>query len=60
MVMIATAPAMANAIFNSIGVKIEKLPMSPENVWQAIKSQRPELMAEATDRFLASKSKGVS
>jgi CO/xanthine dehydrogenase Mo-binding subunit len=60
MVMIATAPAIANAIFDSIGVRMETLPMSPENVWQAIKAQRPELIKEATEKFLAQKAKGVS
>jgi len=55
MVMIATAPAIANAVFNSIGVRLVNLPMNPENVWQAIKTQRPDLIAQATDKFLDSK-----
>ncbi|MGA1975126.1 MAG: xanthine dehydrogenase family protein molybdopterin-binding subunit [Conexivisphaerales archaeon] len=60
MVMIATAPAIANAIFGSIGVRMETLPMNPENVWQAIKAQRPELIKDATEKFLSYKAKGVS
>ena len=47
LVMIAVAPAIANAIYNAIGVQITKLPMSPENVWRAVVEQRPELIEEA-------------
>jgi len=47
LVMIAVAPAIANAIYDAIGVQITKLPMSPENVWRAIEEQRPELIEEA-------------
>jgi len=52
MVMIASAPAIANALFNSIGVEIHSLPMSPQNVWKAIKEQRPELVDEAMKKFM--------
>jgi len=47
LVMVAVAPAIANAIYNAIGVQITKLPMSPENVWRAIHERRPELIEEA-------------
>jgi carbon-monoxide dehydrogenase large subunit len=46
-VMIGVAPAIANAIRDAIGVQVTKLPMSPENVWKAIKEQRPNLIEEA-------------
>jgi carbon-monoxide dehydrogenase large subunit len=46
-VMVPVAPAIANAIYNAVGVQITRLPMSPENVWRAIKEQRPELIDEA-------------
>ncbi len=49
--MIGVAPAIANAIFNSIGVKMNKLPMNPENVWRTIKEQRPDLVEEAMKKF---------
>ena len=32
------APALGNAIFDAIGVRIRRLPMTPENVLEAIKS----------------------
>ena len=47
LVMVAVAPAIANAIFHAIGVQITKLPMSPENVWKAIQEQKPELIEQA-------------
>jgi xanthine dehydrogenase molybdenum-binding subunit len=35
-----TAAALANAVFDAIGVRIKKLPLSPENVLAAIDEQR--------------------
>ncbi len=32
-------PAIANAIFNAVGVRIDELPMTPEKVLRAIKAQ---------------------
>ena len=51
LVMVAVAPAIANAIFHATGVQITKLPMSPENVWAAISSQRPDLIEAAKNRL---------
>ena len=51
-VMIAVGPAIANAIFNAIGVRLKELPMSPEKVWTAIKEQRPELMSGAMEGYM--------
>jgi xanthine dehydrogenase molybdenum-binding subunit len=34
-----TAAALANAIYDAIGVRIKKLPLSPENVLKAIREQ---------------------
>jgi carbon-monoxide dehydrogenase large subunit len=51
LVMVAVAPAIANAIFHATGVQITKLPMSPENVWTAINAQRPKLVEEAKNRL---------
>jgi carbon-monoxide dehydrogenase large subunit len=47
MVMIGVAPAIANAVYNAIGVQIRELPMSPQRVWKAIKEQKPELAEHA-------------
>jgi len=51
LVMVAVAPAIANAIYHAIGVQITRLPMSPENVWTAIQKQRPDLLEEAKRRL---------
>jgi CO/xanthine dehydrogenase Mo-binding subunit len=34
--MCPTAPAIANAIYNAIGVRLTALPMNPERVWSAL------------------------
>jgi isoquinoline 1-oxidoreductase len=33
------APAIANAIFNAVGVRMDELPITPEKVLRAIKAQ---------------------
>lgn len=38
--LIPTAPAIANAIYHATGVRIRELPMTPETVLRAFKSQR--------------------
>jgi CO/xanthine dehydrogenase Mo-binding subunit len=32
-------PAIANAIFNAVGVRVDELPITPEKVLRAIKAQ---------------------
>jgi len=32
-------PAVANAIFNAVGVRVDELPITPERVLRAIKAQ---------------------
>ena len=39
-VMNPTAPAIANAIFNAVGVRITNLPITPEEVLNALKKKR--------------------
>jgi isoquinoline 1-oxidoreductase beta subunit len=34
-----TAPAVANAVFNAAGVRLRRLPMTPERVLAAIKQK---------------------
>ena len=35
--IVAVAPAVANAIARSTGVRIRELPLTPERVWRALK-----------------------
>jgi xanthine dehydrogenase molybdenum-binding subunit len=37
--LVPTAPAIANAIYDAIGVRITQLPITPERVLDAIKTQ---------------------
>jgi CO/xanthine dehydrogenase Mo-binding subunit len=34
--MIPTAPAIANAVFDAVGQRISRLPITPERVWRAM------------------------
>jgi len=36
--MDAVAPAIANAVFNAVGVRIRELLLTPERVWHALRS----------------------
>jgi carbon-monoxide dehydrogenase large subunit len=49
--MISVASAISNAIYRSIGVRLNNLPMSPESVWAAISAQKPELLAKAMESY---------
>ena len=40
--LVPTAPAIANAIYDAIGVRITQLPITPERVLDAIKSKQEE------------------
>lgn len=42
--MLAWPAAIANAIYNAIGVRVKELPITPDKLLQAIKEQRPELL----------------
>ena len=51
MSMISVASAISNAVYRSTEVKLNNLPMSPEEVWSAISSQRPDLLAKAMESY---------
>jgi len=38
--LVATSPAIANAIYNAVGVRIKGLPMTPEKILNALKEKR--------------------
>ncbi|HPP05765.1 MAG TPA: hypothetical protein PLW88_00225, partial [Syntrophorhabdaceae bacterium] len=40
--LVPTAPAIANAIYDAIGVRIKDLPITPEKVLAAIKEKEKE------------------
>ncbi len=37
--LVATAPAIANAIYDAVGIRINKLPITAEKVLQALKEK---------------------
>jgi len=39
-VMVPTAPAIANAIYNAIGVRIKELPITPDKILKALKEKK--------------------
>jgi CO/xanthine dehydrogenase Mo-binding subunit len=39
--MVPTAPAIANAVRDAVGVRMMRLPISPERLWRAIQDARP-------------------
>jgi xanthine dehydrogenase molybdenum-binding subunit len=41
--LVPTAPAIANAIFNAVGVRIRDLPITPEKVLAALKEREKSL-----------------
>jgi CO/xanthine dehydrogenase Mo-binding subunit len=52
--MVATAPAIANAVHDAIGVRITRLPLTPERVWWAMHpEQGAETGAEGRDERVA-------
>jgi CO/xanthine dehydrogenase Mo-binding subunit len=38
--MVPTAPAVANAIYDAVGVRIHDLPITPEKVLKALQSRK--------------------
>jgi CO/xanthine dehydrogenase Mo-binding subunit len=38
--IIPVAPAVANAVFDAVGVRVDELPMTPERVWRALQQHR--------------------
>ena len=51
MSMISVASAISNAVYGSTGVKLNNLPMSPEEVWSAVSAQKPDLLAKAMESY---------
>ncbi len=37
---VPTAPAVANALFDAVGIRFNELPVTPEKVWKAVRSQK--------------------
>ena len=40
--LVPTAPAIANAVYHAIGVRIRELPMTPEKILRALKEKQSE------------------
>ncbi len=44
--LVPTAPAIANAIYDAIGVRIKELPITPERILDAIKTKEGDTWCE--------------
>jgi CO/xanthine dehydrogenase Mo-binding subunit len=44
---VATAPAVANAIYDAVGVRITELPITAERVWKALQQKRQQSLSAA-------------
>jgi CO/xanthine dehydrogenase Mo-binding subunit len=42
--MVPTAPAIANAIHNAVGIRLDSMPITSEKVWAALQGQKPEYL----------------
>jgi len=51
MSMISVASAISNAVFRATGIKLNNLPMNPEEVWTAVSAQRPDLLSKAMESY---------
>ena len=51
MSMLAVASAISNAGYSGTGVKLNNHPMSPQEVWSAISTQKPDLVARAMESY---------
>jgi CO/xanthine dehydrogenase Mo-binding subunit len=38
--MVPTAPAIANAVFDAVGVRMTRLPITPERLWRAMQEAK--------------------
>jgi len=59
-VMVGVAPAIANAIFSALGVKVNELPITAERLWRSVREQKPELIESAIQAFYGKKIQEVS
>lgn len=41
--LVATAPAIANAVYNAVGVRIKDLPLSKEKIWMGLRKMEKDL-----------------
>jgi hypothetical protein len=44
--VIAVAPAIADAVYDAVGVVIKDLPLTPERVWSALDASGRDVKAE--------------
>ncbi|MHA1330175.1 MAG: hypothetical protein ACTSR2_03765, partial [Candidatus Hodarchaeales archaeon] len=50
--MLGVPAALGNAIFNALGISINDLPLTSENVWRAINEQKPDLIQSLKKKLL--------
>ncbi len=48
--LMGIAPAIANAVFDAVGVRIRELPLKPERVWKALQNQQAQTASKQDHR----------
>jgi CO/xanthine dehydrogenase Mo-binding subunit len=41
--MVPTAPAIANAVYNAAGIRIDSMPLTSQKIWEALQAKTLEL-----------------
>ena len=41
--LVATAPAIANAVYNAVGIRVKDLPLSKEKIWMGLRKMGEDL-----------------
>ena len=58
--LLPVMPAVANAVYDAVGVRIDEVPITPEKILQARSRRRPPASRRATDRRVSRQSPGPS
>ena len=58
--LLPVMPAVANAVYDAVGVRIDEVPITPEKILQGARRRRPPASRRATGRRVSRRSPGPS